>query len=75
MLHGAQPGSALIAIGHDWDGIIEVARAYLRNAVELLWAVKKRDESAMGQMVEESDGICRVESVAIIVAGLKGIGV
>jgi hypothetical protein len=52
-----------------------VARAYLGNAVELLWTVKKRDESAMGQMVEESDGICRVESVAIIVAGMKGIGV
>jgi TatD DNase family protein len=53
----------------------EVAKAYLRNAGKLPWAVKKRDKFTVGQMVKERNESCKIESVAMIVAGLKGISV
>ncbi|KAF3043260.1 hypothetical protein E8E12_010082 [Didymella heteroderae] len=53
----------------------EVSKAYLKNATKLPYASKKKDKFAMGEMVKERNESCKMESVALIVAGLKGASV
>lgn len=53
----------------------EVAKAYLKNATKLPYASKKKDKFVMGEMVKERNESCKMENVAFIVAGLKGISV
>jgi TatD DNase family protein len=53
----------------------EVAKAYLKNGTKLPFAAKKKDKFVMGEMVKERNESCRMESVALVVAGLKGLGV
>lgn len=53
----------------------EVSRAYLKNASKLPYAAKKKDKFVMGEMVKERNESCKMEGVALIVAGLKGTSV
>ena len=53
----------------------EVSKAYLQNATKLPYAAKKKDKFVMGEMIKERNESCKMEGVALIVAGLKGISV
>lgn len=53
----------------------EVAKAYLKNGTKFPFAAKKKDKFIMGEMVKERNESCKMESVALIVAGLKGVAV
>lgn len=53
----------------------EVAKAYLKNVGKLPFSAKKKDKFVMGEMVKERNESCRMESVAMVVAGLKGVRV
>ncbi|KAH6614958.1 TatD family hydrolase [Boeremia exigua] len=53
----------------------EVAKAYLKNASKLPYVSKKKDKFVMGEMVKERNESCKMESVALIVAGLRGASV
>jgi TatD DNase family protein len=53
----------------------EVSKAYLKNATKLPYAAKKKDKFVMGEMVKERNESCKMEGVALIVAGLKDISV
>ncbi|KAF3035717.1 hypothetical protein E8E11_000421 [Didymella keratinophila] len=57
------------------QGTSEVAKAYLKNASKLPFAAKKKDKFVMGEMVKERNESCKMESVALVVAGLKGVRV
>jgi TatD DNase family protein len=52
----------------------EVAKAYLKNATKLSWGNKKKDKFTMGDMVKERNESCNMEKVALVVAGIKGVG-
>ena len=53
----------------------EVAKAYLKNATKWSWGSKKKDKFSMGDMVKERNESCNIEKVALVVAGIKGVGV
>lgn len=53
----------------------DVSKAYLKNATKLPYAVKKKDKFVLGEMVKERNESCKIEGVALIVAGLRGISV
>ncbi|KAG9205969.1 hypothetical protein G6514_006247 [Epicoccum nigrum] len=53
----------------------EVAKAYLKNATKLPYAAKKKDKFVLGEMVKERNESCKIEGVALIVAGLRGASV
>ncbi|KAI4665149.1 uncharacterized protein J4E88_010597 [Alternaria novae-zelandiae] len=53
----------------------EVAKAYLKNATKWSWGSKKKDKFSMGDMVKERNESCNVEKVALVVAGIKSVGV
>ncbi|CAN9222747.1 unnamed protein product [Alternaria alternata] len=53
----------------------EVAKAYLKNASKWPWGNKKKDKFTRGDMVKERNESCNMEKVALVVAGIKGIGV
>ncbi|KAL1797165.1 hypothetical protein ACET3X_003771 [Alternaria dauci] len=53
----------------------EVAKAYLKNATKWSWGSKKKDKFSRGDMVKERNESCNMEKVALVVAGIKGIGV
>ncbi|KZM22827.1 uncharacterized protein EKO05_0001575 [Ascochyta rabiei] len=53
----------------------EVSKAYLKNATKLSYVAKKKDKFVMGEMVKERNKSCKMEGVALIVAGLKGVSV
>ncbi|KAF2632037.1 TatD family hydrolase [Macroventuria anomochaeta] len=53
----------------------EVSKAYLKNATKLPYGSKKKDKFVMGEMVKERNESCKLEGVALIVAGLKSISV
>ncbi|KAI4714339.1 hypothetical protein J4E89_000018 [Alternaria sp. Ai002NY15] len=53
----------------------EVAKAYLKNATKWSWGSKKKDKFTLGDMVKERNESCNVEKVALVVAGIKGVGV
>jgi TatD DNase family protein len=53
----------------------EVAKAYLKNATKWSWGIKKKDKFSRGDMVKERNESCNMEKVALVVAGIKGIGV
>jgi TatD DNase family protein len=53
----------------------EVAKAYLQNVTKWSWGSKKKDKFNMGDMVKERNESCSMEKVALVVAGLKGLGV
>lgn len=53
----------------------EVSKTYLKHATKLPYASKKKDKFVMGEMVKERNESCKIERVALIVAGLKGVGV
>ena len=53
----------------------EVSKAYLKNATKLPYVSKKKDKFVMGEMVKERNESCKMEGVALIVAGLRGINV
>lgn len=50
----------------------EVSKAYLKNASKLPYASKKKDKFVLGEMVKERNESCKMEIVALIVAGLRG---
>ena len=47
----------------------------MKNATRLPYAAKKKDKFVMGEMVKERNESCKMESVALIVAGLRGVDV
>lgn len=53
----------------------EISKTYLKNATRLPYAAKKKDKFVMGEMVKERNESCKMESVALIVAGLRGVDV
>lgn len=53
----------------------KVSKAYLKNASKLPYASKKKDKFVLGEMVKERNESCKMESVALIVAGLRGTSV
>lgn len=59
----------------DIQATSEVAKAYLKNATKLPFASKKKDKFVMGEMIKERNESCKMESVALIVAGLRGTSV
>jgi TatD DNase family protein len=52
----------------------EVAKAYLKNTTKWSWGNKKKDKFSMGDMVKERNESCSMEKVALVVAGIKGVG-
>lgn len=59
----------------DVQATSEVAKAYLKHATKLPYAAKKKDKFIMGEMVKERNESCKMEGVALIVAGLRGTSV
>ena len=59
----------------DIQATSEVAKAYLKNATKLPYSAKKKDKFVLGEMVKERNESCKIESVALIVAGLRGVSV
>jgi TatD DNase family protein len=59
----------------DIQATSEVSKAYLKNATKLPYAAKKKDKFVMGETVKERNESCKMEGVAMIVAGLKGLSV
>ncbi|KAJ4986675.1 Deoxyribonuclease Tat-D 2 [Stagonosporopsis vannaccii] len=53
----------------------EVSKTYLKNAPKLPYASKKKDKFVLGEMVKERNESCKMETVALIVAGLRGTNV
>ena len=53
----------------------QVSKVYLKNATKLPCAAKKKDKFVMGEMVKERNESCKMEGVALVVAGLKGVSV
>jgi TatD DNase family protein len=53
----------------------EVAKAYLENATKWPWGKKKKDKFKRGDMIKERNESCALEKVAMVVAGIKGVGV
>ncbi|KAF1364860.1 Mg-dependent DNase [Lizonia empirigonia] len=53
----------------------EVSKAYLKNATKLPFAAKKKEKFVMGEVIKERNESCKMGSVALIVAGLKGVNV
>ncbi|KAF9695750.1 hypothetical protein EKO04_005946 [Ascochyta lentis] len=59
----------------DIQATSEVSKAYLKNATKLPYVAKKKDKFVLGEMVKERNESCKMEGVALIVAGLKGVSV
>ncbi len=53
----------------------EVSKMYLKNASKLPYASKKKDKFVMGEMIKERNESCKMETVALVVAGLRGTSV
>ncbi|KAF1930887.1 Mg-dependent DNase [Didymella exigua CBS 183.55] len=53
----------------------DISKAYLKNTTKLPYAAKKKDKFVMGEMVKERNESCKMEGIALIVAGLKGVSV
>lgn len=59
----------------DIQATSEVAKAYLKNATKLPHASRKKDKFVMGDMVKERNESCKMENVALVVAGLRNTSV